>query len=157
MSKPTGYGLEGIGARRVPVDLPYAARGRRIRRGGRERQSHRAKLETNPQAVGIFGFSFLDQNVDKVNGAIIDGVAPTFEAIADHTYPVSRPLYFYVKGAHVGVIPGLRAFLTELTSERAWGDEGYLSYRGLIPMPEEERLAVATHVSELTPLAEVDQ
>ena len=110
------------------------------------------KLEANPDAFGIFGFSFLDQNAEKVKGAAIDGVAPTFDAIADGSYPVSRPLYFYVKKAHVDVIPGLRGFLREFTSNRAWGDEGYLSDRGLIPMPEEERAEVAANVRDLTPL-----
>ena len=111
------------------------------------------KLEANPSAFGIFGFSFLDQNAEKVKGAAVDGTEPTFEAIADGGYPVSRPLYFYVKKAHVDVIPGLRGFLREFTSERAWGDEGYLSDRGLIPMPVDERRAVATAVNALTPLA----
>jgi phosphate transport system substrate-binding protein len=110
------------------------------------------KLEANPDAFGIFGFSFLDQNGEKVKGEKIDGVAPTFDAIADGSYPVSRPLYFYVKKAHVDVIPGLRGFLREFTSERAWGDEGYLSERGLIPMPEDERREVAANVRELKPL-----
>lgn len=111
------------------------------------------KLEANPLAVGIFGFSFLDQNAEKVKGAAIDGIMPTFDAIADGTYPVSRPLYFYVKKAHVDVIPGLKGYLREFTSERAWGDEGYLSDRGLIPMPPEERSVVAAAVMTLTPLA----
>lgn len=111
------------------------------------------KLEANPAAYGIFGFSFLDQNAEKVKGASIDGTAPTFEAIADGSYPVSRPLYFYVKKAHVDVIPGLNGFLREFTSERAWGEDGYLSYRGLIPMPEQEREAMAAAVRSLTPLA----
>lgn len=110
------------------------------------------KLEANPAAFGIFGFSFLDQNGEKVKGASIDGVEPTFEAIADGSYPVSRPLYFYAKKAHVDVIPGLRGFLREFTSERAWGEEGYLSERGLIPMPDAERRAVATAVMTLSPL-----
>ena len=110
------------------------------------------KLEANPNAFGIFGFSFLDQNTEKVKGAQVDGVAPTFDAIADGDYPVSRPLYFYAKKAHVDVIPGLRGFLREFTSERAWGEEGYLSDRGLIPMPEEERTEVAANVRDLTPL-----
>ena len=110
------------------------------------------KLEANPSAFGIFGFSFLDQNGDKVKGAAIDGSEPTFDAIADGSYPVSRPLYFYAKKAHVDVIPGLRGFLREFTSERAWGEEGYLSDRGLIPMPTAERKAVAAAVSSLTPL-----
>lgn len=110
------------------------------------------KLEANPDAFGIFGFSFLDQNAEKVKGAKIDGVAPTFDAIAVGDYPVSRPLYFYVKKAHVDVIPGLREFLREFTSNRAWGDEGYLSERGLIPMPIEERTQVANDVRNLNPL-----
>jgi phosphate transport system substrate-binding protein len=106
------------------------------------------KLEANPSALGIFGFSFLDQNTEKVKGAAIDGAVPSFESIADGGYPISRPLYFYVKKAHVGVIPGLREFLLEFTSERAWGDDGYLSDRGLIPMPEEERRRVALSVRQ---------
>ena len=115
------------------------------------------KLEANPDAFGIFGFSFLDQNAEKVKGAEVDGVEPTFDAIADGSYPVSRPLYFYVKKAHVDVIPGLRGFLREFTSERAWGDEGYLSDRGLIPMPDDERSAVAADVRELKPLTAASQ
>ena len=97
------------------------------------------KLEVNPAAVGIFGFSFLDQNTDKLQGSFIDGVQPTFEAIADGNYPISRPLFFYVKKAHVGVIPGLSEYLDEFCSEKAWGDEGYLVDKGLIPMPADER------------------
>ena len=111
------------------------------------------KLQANPGAFGIFGFSFLDQNMEKVKGALIDGVAPSFDAIADGDYPVSRPLYFYAKKAHVDVIPGLRGFLREFTSERAWGEEGYLSDRGLIPMPDDERREVAAAVRNLTPLS----
>ncbi len=111
------------------------------------------KLQANPNALGIFGFSFLDQNMEKVKGSLIDGVEPTFEAIADGNYPVSRPLFFYVKKVHVDVIPGLRGFLREFTSERAWGEDGYLSDRGLIPMPEEERAEVAAAVRDLKPLS----
>ena len=115
------------------------------------------KLEANTSAFGIFGFSFLDQNAEKVKGATIDGSEPTFEAIADGSYPVSRPLYFYAKKAHVDVIPGLKGFLREFSSERAWGEEGYLSDRGLIPMPTPERRAVAAAVSSLTPLSMAKQ
>ena len=111
------------------------------------------KLQANPNAFGIFGFSFLDQNMEKVKGSFVDGVAPTFDAIADGDYPVSRPLFFYVKKAHVDVIPGLRGYLREFTSERAWGEEGYLSDRGLIPMPDEERREIAAAVRKLTPLS----
>ena len=115
------------------------------------------KLEANPDAFGIFGFSFLDQNMEKVKGAPVDGIAPSFDAIADGDYPVSRPLYFYAKKAHVDVIPGLRGYLREFTSERAWGEEGYLSERGLIPMPDEERDEVASAVRDLTPLSMASQ
>jgi phosphate transport system substrate-binding protein len=111
------------------------------------------KLEANPNAFGIFGFSFLDQNTEKVKGAKVDGVAPTFDAIADGEYPVSRPLYFYAKKAHVDVIPGLRGFLREFSSERAWGEDGYLSDRGLIPMPDAERAGIAADVRDLKSLS----
>ena len=101
------------------------------------------KLEANPAALGVFGFSFLDQNADKVKGSLIDGVEPSFEDIASGAYPVSRSLYFYAKKAHVGVVPGIAEFLQEFTSEKAWGEEGYLSEKGLIPMPAYERGYVA--------------
>ena len=110
------------------------------------------KLESNPKALGIFGFSFLDQNADKVQGSVMDGVAPTFEAIADGSYPVSRPLYFYLKKAHVGRIPGIAEYLAEFTSEKAWGEEGYLVDKGMIPMPDQERNQFAADVQGLNPL-----
>jgi phosphate transport system substrate-binding protein len=97
------------------------------------------KLEANPSAFGIFGFSFLDQNADKIKGANVDGVEPTFDAIADGDYPVSRSLFFYVKKEHVGVIPGIMEYVAEFTNEAAWGDEGYLTEKGLIPLPAEDR------------------
>jgi phosphate transport system substrate-binding protein len=107
------------------------------------------KLQANPSALGIFGFSFLDQNAEKVTGQLIDGSEPTFEAIADGVYPIARPLYFYLKKAHVDVIPGLRGYLREFTSERAWGDDGYLLDRGLIPLPDDRRAEVAADVADL--------
>ncbi|MCW8903724.1 PstS family phosphate ABC transporter substrate-binding protein [Sedimenticola sp.] len=107
------------------------------------------KLESNPAALGIFGFSFLDQNADKVQGSIVDNVAPTFDAIADGSYPVSRPLFFYVKKAHVGKIPGIAEYLAEFTSDKAWGDEGYLVDKGMIPMPKQERSQFAADVKGL--------
>ncbi len=110
------------------------------------------KLEADPNALGIFGFSFLDQNIDKINGAKVDGIEPTFENIAEGTYPVSRPLFIYVKKAHVGLIPGIPQFLDEYTSEKAWGDEGYLADKGLIPMPKEEREKYRKAAMELIPL-----
>ena len=98
------------------------------------------KLEANPNALGIFGFSFLDQNADKIQGSTINGVEPEFENISSGKYPVSRPLWFYVKTAHVGKVPGIKEYLAEFTSEKAWGDEGYLTDKGMIPSPKAERM-----------------
>ena len=111
------------------------------------------KLYANPDALGIFGFSFLEQNEDKVRGAVIDGQHPHFDAIADGRYPVSRSLYFYVKKAHIGVIPGIREYLNEFMSERAIGDEGYLTDKGMIPMTRHQRLQTENKVKSLIPLS----
>ncbi len=110
------------------------------------------KLEANPDALGIFGYSFLDQNYDKVQGSAVDGVRPEFDAIADGSYPVARPLYFYVKRAHVDVIPGIREYLREFTSEAAIGEFGYLTDRGLIPLPDAERQETLAGVEKMAPL-----
>ena len=110
------------------------------------------KLTANPKALGIFGFSFLDQNADKLQGSLVDGKEPTFEAIADGSYPVSRPLYFYVKNAHVGKVPGIMEFLSEYTSDAAMGDEGYLTDKGLIPLGETRLKDIRSKVLALTPL-----
>ena len=107
------------------------------------------KLEANPAAFGIFGFSYLDQNTDKIQGSFVDGVQPTFETIASGEYPVSRPLFFYVKKAHIGVIPGIEGYLAEFTSEKAWGPDGYLADKGLIPMPDAERMKYRADVNKL--------
>ena len=104
------------------------------------------KLDADKTALGIFGFSFLDQNTDKVRGAFVDEIEPTFEDIASGKYPVSRPLYFYVKAAHIGKIPGIKEYLAEFTSAKAWGDEGYLADKGMIPMSEAERQRFAEDV-----------
>ena len=110
------------------------------------------KLEKNPHAFGIFGFSFLDQNKGKVQGSKINGQGPTFDAIADGSYPVSRSLYFYVKKAHVGVIPGIEGYLKEFTSDKAWGEDGYLAEKGLIPSPNAIRKAQAGQARGLKPM-----
>ncbi len=107
------------------------------------------KLEANESALGIFGFSFLDQNTDKVQGSLVDGVPPEFEAIANGEYPVSRSLYFYVKKAHIGKVPGIKEFLAEWNRDGTWGDEGYLTDRGLIPMPQVERDEFSTAIKEM--------
>jgi phosphate transport system substrate-binding protein len=97
------------------------------------------KLEANKNAFGIFGYSFLEQNSDKVQGSLINGVSDDYDNIASGKYPISRSLYFYIKKAHVGVIPGIKEFITEFTSDKAWGPEGYLVDKGLIALPDAER------------------
>ena len=97
------------------------------------------KLVANENALGIFGFSFLDQNADKIQGSMVEGVAPEFELISDGSYPISRALFFYVKQAHIGVVPGIEEYVAEFTSEGAWGPDGYLADKGLIPMSDKER------------------
>jgi len=111
------------------------------------------KLDANHQAVGVFGFSFLDQNRDVIQGSSVDGVKVSFEAIADGSYPLSRPLFFYVKKAHVGVIPGIKEYIAEFTSDKAWGEDGYLADRGLVPMPKQEREKFAADAKNLTTLS----
>ena len=113
------------------------------------------KLVENESAFGVFGFSFLIENEDKIQGSTVDGIAPTMETIADKSYGVSRPLYFYVKLAHVDVIPGIREFLAEYTSEDSWGPGGYLEERGMIPMPENEREFFRKNAEELIPLTKL--
>lgn len=97
------------------------------------------KLAANPNAVGIFGYSFLEENLGTLHGSVIEGVAPDFDSISTGRYPVSRAMYVYAKKAHVGVIPGLKEFIGEYTSEKACGDEGYLVDKGLVPAPKAER------------------
>ncbi|MBI5559181.1 MAG: PstS family phosphate ABC transporter substrate-binding protein [Deltaproteobacteria bacterium] len=111
------------------------------------------KLEANPTAFGIFGFSFLDQNADKIQGSIVENESPNFDNIAAGKYPVSRPLFFYVKKAHVGEIPGIKEFVDEFTSEKAWGNDGYLADKGMIPMSKDERTTLLKDIKELKPMA----
>ena len=113
------------------------------------------KLIENENAFGVFGFSFLIENEDKIQGSTVGGMAPTMETIADKSYGVSRPLYFYVKLAHVDVIPGIREFLAESTSDDSWGPGGYLEERGMIPMPENEREFFKKNAEEIIPLTKL--
>jgi len=110
------------------------------------------KLQANPKALGIFGFSFLDQNADKVKGASIEGVEINFDNVASGKYPISRPLYVYVKKEHVGTVKGIEEYLGELTSDAAWGDTGYLAEKGMIPMPANERTSSAAAAKGLKAL-----
>lgn len=106
------------------------------------------KLINDTEALGIFGFSFLDQNTRNIQGSVIDGVAPTFESIQNGTYPIARALYFYVKNAHVALVPGMREYVQEFLSEGAIGNEGYLVNEGLVPLPEAERVKMRQAVAE---------
>ncbi len=110
------------------------------------------KLNADRTALGIFGFSYLDQNDDRIQGSLVDGIEPSFENIAQGRYPISRPLFIYVKKAHIGTIPGLKEFLEEFLSEKACGEEGYLADRGLIPMPPPERARYRSLATNLKPL-----
>jgi phosphate transport system substrate-binding protein len=110
------------------------------------------KLENYPAAFGIFGYSFLYANQDRLQGATVNGVQPTFETIATGAYPISRTLYLYVKNAHAQSIPGMREYLAEFTREEAMGPLGYLAGKGLIPLPPEQRVESRVAAQALTPL-----
>lgn len=96
------------------------------------------KLETNPNAIGVFGYSFLEENVAKIQGATIDGVAPEMDTISSLKYTPSRELFVYVKKAHIGIVPGLDKFAAEYVSDKAAGEGGYLEKKGLVPVPKEK-------------------
>ena len=113
------------------------------------------KLKTNPESLGIFGFSFLEENRDKTRGLTIDGVAPEYDAIADNSYPVSRPLFFYVKLAHYGKTKGLKEFVEFFVSEDIMGEDGELIERGLIALPPDEYQAILSDVQKQTPISDL--
>lgn len=100
------------------------------------------KLETSANAIGVFGYSFLEENVAKIQGFTIDGVAPDIDTISSLKYTPSRELFVYIKKAHIGVVPGLDKFMTEYVSNKAAAAEGYLEKKGLVPVPK-EKLAVS--------------
>lgn len=110
------------------------------------------RLAQDPETLGIFGYSFLMENTGQIQAATVNGVEPTPEAISSDKYPVARSLWFYVKKAHVGVVPGIQEYISEFTSEGAWGDNGYLVDVGLIPSPRNERMKIAKAVKELAPM-----
>lgn len=92
------------------------------------------KLQANPQALGIFGYSFLEENLNTVQGVVINDIVPDYDTIAEGQYPISRKLYVYFKGDHFDYIPNLKEFMEEYQSENAIGEEGYLVDKGLIPL-----------------------
>lgn len=107
------------------------------------------KLLSEPNALGVFGYSFLDHNKGRLQGTSIEGTEPTFNTIANKSYPISRPLYFYFKKAHVNTVPGLRQYVAEFTSEAAWGSKGYLTTEGLIPLSKGQRMEHAYRAANL--------
>jgi phosphate transport system substrate-binding protein len=112
------------------------------------------KLNEDTTAYGIFGFSYLDQNSDSLQGAVISKTAPTFENIAGNNYSVSRALYYYVKHQHIGVVPGVKEYMAEWTKH--WGNDGALSDAGMIPMPKSERDRYKAAMTKLPVLTTAD-
>ena len=112
------------------------------------------KLNEDTSSYGIFGFSYLDQNSDTLQGAVISKTAPTFENIAGNNYSVSRALYYYVKHQHIGVVPGMKEYMIEWTKH--WGDDGVLSDAGMIPMPKSERAKYKSAMTSLPVLTAAD-
>jgi phosphate transport system substrate-binding protein len=110
------------------------------------------KLRADEKALGIFGYSFLYENEDTLKPVTIGGVAPSIESIADGSYGISRPLYFYVKNAHRRFVPGLNDYVAEFVSEDAFGPDGYLVERGLVPLPDEEREKVRQNAVNAVPM-----
>jgi phosphate transport system substrate-binding protein len=107
------------------------------------------RLEQDQDTLGIFGYSFLMENSGQIQAVNIDGVEPTPENISSDEYPIARSLWFYIKKAHVGVVPGIEEYVAEFTSESTWGDNGYLADVGLIPAPRNQRMEIAKSVKEL--------
>jgi phosphate transport system substrate-binding protein len=110
------------------------------------------KLAANPDAVGIFGYSSLEENSDRLRGIPLDGIEPTYDSIASYRYPGARPLFIYVKQAHLTAVPGLKQFVAEFAA--GWNPGGYLSRRGLISAPDDVRrknLAIAQTLPALDP------
>jgi phosphate transport system substrate-binding protein len=110
------------------------------------------KLAANPNTVGFFGYSFLEENGSRVKGVAINGVAPTYQSISSFQYPGARPLFIYIKNAHAGAIPAVRAFAAEFTKESAFGPNGYLRGMGLIAAPNNIRARSQMSARNLAPL-----
>ena len=110
------------------------------------------RLEADPNALGIFGYSFLYENADRLKAVRVNGIEPTPETIADFSYDIARPLYIYIKNAHRGVIPGLEEFLAEYVSEESLGDGGYQQERGLTVLAPELLEAVQNDVLNAVPM-----
>ena len=110
------------------------------------------KIEANPGTIGIFGYSYLEENAGRIKGIAINGIEPTYQTISAFKYPGARPLYIYVKNAHVRAIPAIKAYVAEFTKETTWGPNGYLVRRGMIAAPDAIRAKSAATAKALTPL-----
>jgi phosphate transport system substrate-binding protein len=110
-------------------------------------------LSRNPTQFGVFGFSFYEENMDRVRATTMNGVVPTSESISSGEYPAARSLYFYLKRQHVGIVPGLAEFAAEFVSDRSAGARGYLRQRGMVPMPAALRASVEADTRRLRPMA----
>jgi len=110
------------------------------------------KLVSNPNTLGVFGFSFLEENASKLKGIAINGVTPTYQSVSTFKYPGARAMFIYVKNAHARAIPGIRAFVAEFTKESAMGPKGYLAQHGLIASPNATRARSQAAARGLTPL-----
>jgi len=119
---------------------------------GENDQATLEKLSDNADALAIFSYGFIERNEERLRVIPVGGVIPTTETIADDSYPLTRPLYLYVKRQHIGQYPGIRTFLDEITGESAWGEAGYLTDSGLVPMSAEERARYRKLVEEIRPL-----
>ncbi|MGE3246092.1 MAG: PstS family phosphate ABC transporter substrate-binding protein [Beijerinckiaceae bacterium] len=108
-----------------------------------------ARIKSNPKGVGVFGLSFYENNTDKLKVATVNGVKPSVDSVASGKYPVSRPLFFYVKKAHVGTIPGLKEYVQFFTSAKMIGAEGPLAEYGLVPLPKAEFDALQNHIKAM--------
>jgi phosphate transport system substrate-binding protein len=110
------------------------------------------KIEANPNAVGIFGFSFLEENTSALRGVPLGGIEPSFEAIASGEYKGGRPLFVYIKKQNVGVVPGIQEFAEEYVSSRALGEDGYLAAKGLVPLPSDQLEKETAKVKAMEPM-----
>lgn len=133
----------------------FAARATTIRMDGKwidSGENDTAIVQTlmkNPDSIGIMGYSFLEQNLDRLKGSSIGGVTPSFTNIASGDYGISRSMFLYVKKQNVNLVPGIIDFISEFTQEDAWGPTGYLIEKGLIPLQDDERDQVRDHALSL--------
>ena len=148
-------GVPEMAALQEADPMAFSARAREIRNdgawidSGENDSSIINTLLRNEDAVGVLGYSFLEQNLDRVKGGRISDIAPTFENISTGAYGVSRSMYFYVKRENLPIVPGLSDYVAEFIQEDAWGPDGYLIEKGLIPLPAEDRSAIRASASQI--------